>query len=152
MNYHHLFPFSLMFWKKLISTFNDNSRIYLQFSWSCYNSNVWTNLECRLHLLLSSSLTSAFDRWNWNFLRCFSKRWDLKNVCFSFYSWCVQPELSLIKHGQKVRTVLKSWDPEVFKTVLTFDFWPLTMGKVTFEFWWGWVLWLGWVGHFGHIQ
>ena len=54
------------------------------------------------------------------------KGWNFKNVPISFYTWCVQSELSLVKHGQKskVSTVLKSWDPEVFETVLTFDFWP----------------------------
>ena len=42
-----------------------------------------------------------------------SKGWSLKIVFsffkFSFHPWCVQSELSLVKHGQKskVRTVLK---------------------------------------------
>ena len=37
------------------------------------------------------------------------KGWNLKKGWFSFYSWCIQSELSLVKHGQKskVRTVLK---------------------------------------------
>ena len=49
----------------------------------------------------------------------------LKYVPFSFYPWCIQSGLSLVKHGQysKVRTVLKSWDPDNFKTVLTFNHW-----------------------------
>ena len=44
------------------------------------------------------------------------KGWKLKNVPFPFYPWCIQSELSLVKHGQysKVRTVLKSWDPDKF--------------------------------------
>ena len=54
------------------------------------------------------------------------KGWNFKKVTFSFYHWCVQSELSLVKHGlkSKVRTVLKSWDPEVFKKLsllLIFD-------------------------------
>ena len=28
------------------------------------------------------------------------KGWKLKNVPFSFYPWCIQSELSLVKHGQ----------------------------------------------------
>ena len=28
------------------------------------------------------------------------KGWKLKNVPFPFYPWCIQSELSLVKHGQ----------------------------------------------------
>ena len=52
-----------------------------------------------------------------------AKGWDLKKGLFSFNSWCVQSELSLVKYGQKskVRTVLKTSGFQLFKTVLTFD-------------------------------
>ena len=45
------------------------------------------------------------------------KGWNFKNVTFYFYPWCVQSELSLVRHGHasKVRTVMKSWDPEGLK-------------------------------------
>ena len=41
----------------------------------------------------------------------------LKYVPFSYYPWCIQSGLSLVKHSQysKVRTVLKSWDPDSFQ-------------------------------------
>ena len=43
-----------------------------------------------------------------------------KNVWFSFYPWCVQSKLSLVKHGQKskIGMVLKIRDPEDLETVL----------------------------------
>ena len=49
----------------------------------------------------------------------------LKYVPFSYYPWCIQSGLSLVKHSQysKVRKVFKSWDPDNFKTVLTFNHW-----------------------------
>ena len=38
---------------------------------------------------------------NLNFFEYFRyKGWKLKNVPFSFYPWCIQSELSLVKHGQ----------------------------------------------------
>ena len=55
---------------------------------------------------------------------CVFKGWKLEKVPFSFYPWCIQSELSLVKHGQKskVRTVLKLSGSPLFKTVLTFDY------------------------------
>ena len=59
---------------------------------------------------------------------CFhsDKGWKLKNVPFSFYPWCIQSELSLVKHGQqsKVRRVLKLTGSPLFNTGLTFDYYP----------------------------
>ena len=53
------------------------------------------------------------------------KGWKLEKVPFSFYPWCIQSELSLVKHGQKskVKTVLKSSGSQLFKTdlLLIFD-------------------------------
>ena len=42
----------------------------------------------------------------------------------SYYPWCDESDLSLVKQGQKskVRTVLKLSRSLLFKTVLTFDF------------------------------
>ena len=45
------------------------------------------------------------------------KGWSLKNVWFSFYPWCVQSELSLVKHGQKS----KIRDLSFSKLFLLFD-------------------------------
>ena len=52
------------------------------------------------------------------FISSDSEGWCLKNVWFSFYPWCVQSELSLVKHCQKSKV------SQLFKPVLTFDFWP----------------------------
>ena len=56
----------------------------------------------------------------------YNKVCKLKYVPISFYPWCIQPELSLVKHGQKskVRTVLKLSGSQLFKTVLTFNYRP----------------------------
>ena len=55
-----------------------------------------------------------------------TKGWNLKKFPFPFYPWSFQADLSLIKHGQnsKVRKVLKFSGSQLFKGVLTFDFWP----------------------------
>ena len=29
-----------------------------------------------------------------------NKGWKLKNIPFSFYPWCIQSDLFLVKHGQ----------------------------------------------------
>ena len=45
-------------------------------------------------LVIIQNLKSGYSKFK-------PKGWKLKKVWFSFYPWCAQSELSLVKHGQK---------------------------------------------------